>query len=48
MDFFLNGAELSVKFSKFRESDKSTKHELGSIYKDLVSHLCLAGAVVAS
>ena len=30
MEFFLNKAELSVKFSEFGESDKSLKHELGS------------------
>ena len=35
------------EFSEFRESDKSLKHELGSI-KDPVSYMCLAGAVVAS
>ena len=29
--FFLNGAELSVKYSEFRESVKSLKHELGLI-----------------
>ena len=28
---FLNRAELSVKFSEFRESDKSLKHELGLV-----------------
>ena len=37
LEFFLNGAELSlnsvisVNFRDFRESDKSLKHELGSI-----------------
>ena len=36
------------EFSEFRESDKSLKHELGSIYKDPVSHMCLVAAVVAS
>ena len=35
------------EFSKFRESDKSQKHELGLI-KDPVSHMCLAGTVVTS
>ena len=35
------------EFNEFRESDKSLKHELGSI-KDPVSYMCLAGAVVAS
>ena len=34
-------------FSEFRESDKSLKHESGSI-KNPVSHMCLAGTVVAS
>ena len=34
------------EFSEIREFDKSLKHELGSL-KDLVSHMCLAGAVVA-
>ena len=34
-------------FSKFRESDKSMRHELGQ-FKDIVCCLCLAGAVVAS
>ena len=34
------------EFSKFRESDKSVKHELGSIERS-VSHVCLAGALVA-
>ena len=33
--------------SDFRESDKSLKHELGSI-KDTVSFMCLAGTMVAS
>ena len=32
------------EFSKFRESDKS----LNMHFKDPVSHMCLAGAVVAS
>ena len=36
-----------TEFSAFRESDKSLKHDLGS-FKDSVSHMCLAGAVVAS
>ena len=37
VEFFLNGVEsslnsvISLKFSEFRESDKSLKHELGSI-----------------
>ena len=31
LEVFLNGAELSFEFSEFRESDKSLKHELGSI-----------------
>ena len=34
------------EFSEIREFDKSLKHELGSL-KDLVFHMCLAGAVVA-
>ena len=36
----------SRTFTEFRESDRSLKHELGSI-KDPVSNMCLAGAVVA-
>ena len=36
-----------TEFSVFKETDKSLKHELGSI-QDPVSHMCLAGAVVAS
>ena len=35
-----------TEFSEFRETDKSPKHELGSI-KDPISHMCLAGTVVA-
>ena len=34
LEFFLNGAELSLKFSdfsQFKESDKLLKHELASI-----------------
>ena len=38
---------MDQKFGGFRESDKSLKHELGS-FKDPVSNMCLAGAVVAS
>ena len=34
------------EFSKFRESDKSLKHELGPI-KEPVSHVCLVDTVVA-
>ena len=34
------------EFSKFRESDKSLKHELGPI-KEPVSHVCLVYTVVA-
>ena len=30
LEFFLNGSEIS-EFSEFRESEKSLKHELGSI-----------------
>ena len=36
-----------TEFSKFRESDKSLKHELAQ-FKDPVFHMCLAGAVVTS
>ena len=35
LGFSLNGTELSlnsVKFSKFRESEESLKHELGSVF----------------
>ena len=35
------------EFSKFREFDKSLKHGLGQ-FQDPVSHMCLAGSVVAS
>ena len=35
-----------TEFREFRESDKSLKHELGSI-KVPVSHMCQAGTVVA-
>ena len=35
------------EFSEFGESDKSLKHEMGSI-KHPVCHMCLSGAVVAS
>ena len=31
LEFFPNGAELSMNYSNFSESDKSLKHELGSI-----------------
>ena len=34
-------------FSEFSESDKLQKHELGQ-FRDPVSHMCLAGTVVAS
>ena len=36
-----------TKFSKNQETEKSLKHELNSI-KDPISHICLAGTVVAS
>ena len=35
------------EFRKFKESDESLKHELGSI-KYPVPHMCLAGTVVAT
>ena len=35
------------EFSEFREIDTSLEHEWGH-FKDPVSHMCLAGAVVAS
>ena len=35
-----------MEFTEFRESDKSVKQELGQ-FKDPVSHVCLAGAVIA-
>ena len=38
---------MEQEFSKFRESDKSLKHELESV-NDPVFHMCLAGPVVAS
>ena len=39
--------QVFTEISKFRESNKSLKHELGS-FKDPVSHRCLVSAVVAS
>ena len=36
-----------TEFSEFTESDKSLKDKLVQ-FKDPVSHMCLAGAVVAS
>ena len=33
---------------EFRDSNKSLKHEFKAQFKDSVSHMCLAGAVVAS
>ena len=51
MDFFPKWSRTFTEFndsSKFRESDKSLKHELGSIYKDTVSLMCFASIVVAS
>ena len=38
---------MEPEFSEFRESNKSLKHEC-SLFKDSVSHMCLAGFVVAS
>ena len=38
---------MEQEFSEFGESDKSLKHEKGSIEK-VIPHVCLAGAVVAS
>ena len=35
-----------TEFSEFREADKSLMHEWPQ-FKDPVSHMCLAGAVVA-
>ena len=35
-----------AEFGEFSETDKSMKHELGSI-EDPISHTCLPGAVVA-
>ena len=37
---------MEQKFSEFRDSDKSLKHELE--FKDPVFHICLAGTVVGS
>ena len=42
-----NAEQELIKFSEFRESDKSLKHELVS-FKDPVSLPILAGTVVAS
>ena len=39
MEFFLNGAELSLNSVKFSESDKLYWAQ----FKDPVSHMCLAG-----
>ena len=36
-----------TEFNEFREFDTSLKHELARL-KDPVSHMCLAGVVVAS
>ena len=36
-----------TEFSKFRESDKSLKHDWAQ-FKDPVSHMCLDGTMVAS
>ena len=38
---------MEPEFSEFRESNKSLKYEC-SQFKDSVSHMCLAGFVVAS
>ena len=38
---------MEQEFNEFSESDKSLKHELRQ-FKDPVSHMCLAGAVLAS
>ena len=38
---------MEQEFSEFGNTDKSLKHELGSV-SHLVSQLCLAGTVVAS
>ena len=35
-------------FRKFREFEKSLKHELGSIYRSCLSHVSCCGAVVES
>ena len=37
MEFFLNGAHLSLNSVN---SDKSLKHELASIYRSYLSHMC--------
>ena len=37
-----------TEFGEFRESDKSSKYELGSVQRSCLSCVCLAGAVVAS
>ena len=47
MDFFLNGAELTLICSKFRESDTSLKYELAR-FKDPVFYMSLVGDVTAS
>ena len=39
---------MEQEFSEFMESDKLLKHELKAQFKDLVSHICLVGNVVAS
>ena len=39
---------MEQEFIEFSECDKSLKHKLGSVFKDPVSHMCLAGPVVAS
>ena len=45
-EFSLKEGKFS-EFIKFSESHKSLKHELGSIQRSCLSHMCLACAVVA-
>ena len=50
MEFFLNGAELSLNSVNSANSGNLINHSSMNCadFKDLVSHVCLAGAVVAS
>ena len=48
LEFFLNRAELSARFSEFRESENHWSMNWAHIIKIPVSHMCLAGAVIAS
>ena len=44
---FPKWSRIFIEFSKFIESDKALKHELGQ-FKDPVSHMCFTGTGVVS